>query len=184
MSNKIDFTIQGGIFPILQRSPNTCWAATTAVLLSWKNQASITDIVATTQAGTAPDGEKYVDKLMNDKILLSDHQEDYFSKFDFGTEAPANYIPEGIEELLREYGPLWVANDEDNGQNPMLYHYRIIYGIYGDGTVDNTFLKIIDPLRKNPIEERYSVFVAKYEQLAIESNEYNWELAIQIIHFK
>ncbi|RYF90905.1 MAG: hypothetical protein EOO03_02650 [Chitinophagaceae bacterium] len=97
-------------------------------------------------------------------------------------EAPANYLPVGILNLLSEYGPLWVANDEDNGTNSWMYHYRVIYGIYGDGTNDGTYLKIIDPW-SGPTIELFSVFQAKYEQVAFDDNSNAQPSTLQIIHF-
>ncbi|RYF90906.1 MAG: hypothetical protein EOO03_02655 [Chitinophagaceae bacterium] len=61
-SNSINYTVPGTVDTILQESTQTCWAATTAIMLSWKAQASVSIINAVTAAGTAPDGETYLQK--------------------------------------------------------------------------------------------------------------------------
>lgn len=182
-SSSMNFTIPGEIPLVQQPTGNTCWAATTAMMVSWKRQLSVSIEDAVSIAGTAPDGETYLNKFNTDKILLSVHQADYNSKQGLSAEAPANYLPIGILQLLQAFGPLWVANDEDNGHNPNLYHYRIIIGIHGDGSNDGTFLKIIDPATGTVNTERFSVFQAKYEQIAIEDNNIGRSSTIQIIHF-
>jgi len=95
-----------------------CWAASIAMILSWKNNASF-------DPGTIaanPGGTSYVPSLAsgldpNDKYILE--------RNGFELEPPQCYMHSRIQELLDSHGPLWVA-----GAAPAP-HIRVVTGMEG-----------------------------------------------------
>jgi Papain-like cysteine protease AvrRpt2 len=51
---------------------------------------------------------------------------------------------EGMLQLLKTHGPIWVTTDEDPSAL-FAIHARIITGMVGDGTPDGTLLRVTDP---------------------------------------
>jgi hypothetical protein len=59
-------------------------------------------------------------------------------------EPPQSYTIDGLRALVESKGPLWVA-----AAVPGL-HAIVVTGVYSDGSVDNTFVRINDPWDRNP----------------------------------
>jgi Papain-like cysteine protease AvrRpt2 len=128
---------------IPQPSALTCWAAAAGMMYSWRHgeSAPLSDLVTrigpTWQAmfeskEAIPDSQ--IPGLMEDLGLVA--------------EAPASYLPRGIERLL-ETGPLWVVADEDLADNNMT-HAEVVTGIVGDGTSQGTKVLVNDPSGSKP----------------------------------
>jgi hypothetical protein len=122
----------------LINQPNgmTCWAASAAMVVGWRDQVSIdpTAIVAGTgnwAAYTAGLNPADVPTLANAWGLTM--------------EAPACYSVDAIQNMLQSEGPLWIA-----ASVPGL-HAIVVTGMYStDGTLDNTFVRINDPWDRDP----------------------------------
>ncbi len=100
-------------------------------------------------------------------------------------EPPQSYTVEAFADLLRNYGPLWVATAEPGA------HVRVITGIQGDGTADGTTLYINDPWEQGmdtfqpnnrgaQYSETYRQFIQK--QAALANRETAIEAPIYIAH--
>ena len=179
-NQSFDFTV-GGVVPYIQQTDRQCWAVAAAIMLSWKNEFLITPDEAARMAGTAPDGERYINKRRRAETLRESHQLDFSSKLGMRPEPPALYGIYSYLDFLQNYGPLWIQNDRDR-RHIEFTHFIVVYGIYGDGSDNGTFVKIMDP-QGGPREQVFSDFVSDYERLAIEANENNFDLLIQIFHF-
>ena len=85
--------------------------------------------------------------------------------------------PDSIAQLLQNYGPLIIIDDEDPSPS-FAVHARIIRGIYGDGDATNTYLKIVDPDGGKAYDESFQDFTSKYEAMA---DATDWNL--QMMHY-
>jgi hypothetical protein len=159
-----------------------CWAVASAIMLSWHEGNLVTPEEAVIRAGSAPDRERYLDKYRRNLPLSERHQEHYFQSLGMVAEPPMSLAVEGLLDLLRRYGPLWIQNDDtpEDLRDLNSTHFRIIYGMYSDGTPASTFLRIMDPAR-GPVTKSLSTFITKYERLAFEAGDR--PLLIQLVHF-
>lgn len=120
---------------INQPTSMSCWAASAAMVVGWRDRVSIdpqaiadgTGVWAAYQNGLAP----------ADIQTLAD-------AWKLTAEAPQCYTVEGLRQLLQNKGPLWVG-----AEVPGL-HAIVVTGMYGDGGPDDTFMRINDPWDRDP----------------------------------
>ena len=113
-----------------QTSRMSCWAASIAMILGWKQQMCIPDTVIAQNPGGLSYMTSYATGLdPNDRYILEANG--------FGIESPQCYTPAGIESLLQRKGPLWVATWAPGP------HIRVVTGMSG------TTLNINDPAPVN-----------------------------------
>jgi hypothetical protein len=139
----------------------SCWAAGAAMIVSWKDDITVSPSEIANATGY---WNQYKEGLnANDTEMLR--------FWGLKIEPPQNYSVEGFAELLNKYGPLWVASAEPGP------HIRVVTGMVGDGTVNETLLYINDPWEKGMEEfklpnlgsqyvETYFQFVQKQDELA------------------
>ncbi|TCP23622.1 papain like cysteine protease AvrRpt2 [Tenacibaculum skagerrakense] len=145
-----------------QTSGMSCWAASAAMIVGWREQISIDpqDIAR----GVNGWESYYNNGLPPDNTEM-------FSVWGLQYDYPQSYTVEGFASLLQG-GPLWVATNLQNGA-----HVVVVAGIRGDGTPDGTILKVYDPLeqgmtnfrssnRGSVYEMTYQEFVNRQETLA------------------
>jgi N-acetyl-anhydromuramyl-L-alanine amidase AmpD len=105
----------------------SCWAASGAMLVGWRDQVSLTpDAVASTCSRSTAKG------------LLTDDNSKFAAEMGFIAVPPVCYTEDGFRALLEQNGPLWVSE----GVPPNL-HAIIVTGMYSDG--DHTYVRIADP---------------------------------------
>jgi len=110
---------------IAQATGMGCWAASIAMILGWKNQASFDP----SQIAANPGGPSYVPSLTsgldpNDRYILG--------RNGFVLEAPVCYTPQAISDLLDTYGPLWLASQAPlSGTGGTAPHIRVVTGLDG-----------------------------------------------------
>jgi hypothetical protein len=124
-------------------------------------------------------GPEYRTKFDNDERLDSAEKSAFLMAVGLVGEQPTSYTVDGFRNLLEQYGPLWVTTDEDPTA-AFAIHARIATGIYGDGTGDNTFIRIVDPAGGLCYDEPYQDFVSKYEEEAVTAGP---PFRIQMVHF-
>jgi N-acetyl-anhydromuramyl-L-alanine amidase AmpD len=112
----------------------SCWATAAAMVVGWRDKLSL-DIATLKrmfkdQTGASCDAGLYP----NDDQKLADF-------LGLVAEPPQSYSVEGFRRILENYGPLWAGIRTNDGWN----HAVVITGLYGDGTPDNTFVRIHDP---------------------------------------
>jgi hypothetical protein len=162
-----------GIVPIIpQPSINTCWAAVSTMMVSWRDQKSYEIKTVMDMAGTI-----YRTKFETNKKLSSSEKNLFLPALGLVGELPMSYTVDGLLYLLRAYGPLWATTDEKPGAGFSI-HARIITGMYGDGTIDGTKLRIIDPSGGRQYTESFLAFTKKFEEVAATG-----PIMIQIVHF-
>jgi hypothetical protein len=153
---RVDRQVKPDVPFIPQTSALTCWAAAAGMMYGWRHGelAPLSDLIArigpTWQAmfeGKESIPNSQVPALMEDLGLVA--------------EAPASYLPRGIERLL-ETGPLWVVADEDLTDNDMT-HAEVVTGIVGDGTVEGTKVLINDPSGSKPRSVGFQDFQSRLE---------------------
>jgi hypothetical protein len=155
-----DYTVPGLVPTVAQPSSMTCWATVATMMLSWKNNQSFTIQEAMDRAGST-----YRTMFDNNQGLPAAEHEAFAAACGMKGEPPMSYTPNGIRSLLENYGPLIAVADEAPGDKWAI-HARVIRGIYGDGSVDNTFLRINDPAGGKQYSESFRTFANKFEEVA------------------
>jgi ABC-type bacteriocin/lantibiotic exporter with double-glycine peptidase domain len=111
--------------PLVPQTSNmSCWAASIAMILGWKNQQSIPDEVIAQNPGGLSYMTSYTQGLdPNDRYILQANG--------FDVDPPQCYMPSAINDLLRAKGPLWVATWAPGP------HIRVVTGMNGDNVSIN-----------------------------------------------
>jgi hypothetical protein len=95
-------------------------------------------------------------------------------------EPPASYTIDAYRDMLHTYGPLWVTADVGSPGHASI-HARVMTGIYGDGSADNTFVWLVDPADGQRHSETFAHFTSTLEQLARDVGAAQ-PLWVQIVH--
>ena len=168
----MDYQISN-IIPVIQQPTSmSCWATCATMMISWKNQQSYS--IETVMDMLQSDFRSIYDANTG---LSVERNQDFARATGMQIEYPTCDLPEAIENKLKSFGPLLIIDDEDSSKNFAL-HARIIIGIAGDGTSENTLLAIIDPGSGTQYQEGFETFIDKYEQAAGVQ-----DLMIQMMHF-
>jgi hypothetical protein len=144
-----------------QQTGFSCWAAGAAMLVSWRDKVSVDPSEIARANGY---WAQYAAGLHPEDVSM-------FRTWRLTPEAAQSYTVAGFADLLRKYGPLWVASAEPGP------HIRVVTGIVGDGTPGGTLVYISDPWEQgmaafrlpnngSRYTETYQRFVEKQEQLA------------------
>lgn len=155
-----DYTVSGTVPIIAQPSNMTCWATVATMLMSWKDDTIYSIAEAMDIAGT-----QYRTKFDNNAGLLGSEHEAFAIACGFSGEPPMSHTIGSIRTLLENHGPLIAVTDESPGALWAI-HARVIRGIYGDGSPDNTFLRINDPAGGHQYVESFRSFSEKFEEVA------------------
>jgi hypothetical protein len=167
-----DFNVPGVVPIIAQPSDMTCWATVATMMVSWRDKTSYTFQKAMDMAGPV-----YRDKFDDNEGLLGIEKDAFLTALGLAGEPPMSYIVSGLKSLLEKHGPLWATTDERPGAGFSI-HARIITGIFGDGTIDGTSLRINDPAAGKQYTETFKTFMKKFEEVTETG-----KLRVQIVHF-
>jgi cell wall-associated NlpC family hydrolase len=169
----IDYTVPGAFNPLAQPSANACWATVYAMLLQWRRQESmrIEDAVAGV-------GQRWLEIFRADTGLMSSDKPDFLAAAGLVAEPAQAFSVGAWEQLLRNFGPLWVTTDEAPGK-AWAIHARLIIGIRGDGTPEGTSFTIVDPAGGRQYQESVADFVPKYEA-EVRRTGY---MRVQVVHW-
>jgi hypothetical protein len=165
-----DYTVPGLVPIIAQPSNMTCWATVAAMMMSWKDKVSYTIETAMDKAGAT-----YRALFDANKGLPAADHEAFATACGMSGEPPMCYTVSGLRGLIENHGPIIAVADEAPGALWAI-HARVVRGIYGDGTVDGTFLRINDPAGGRQYTESFRAFAKKYEEVADAPR-------LQIMHF-
>ena len=149
-----------------------CWAASIAMILGWKNQASFDPSLIAANPG----GISYVPSLTNG---LNPNDRYILQRNGFAVEEPVCYTPTAISDLLTQHGPLWLAAlvPLSGVANPAP-HIRVVTGFEGGRVYIN------DPWPVN----RGSVYTRSFQQIfvgqmeALGASELNQPAPIYLAH--
>ena len=169
------YDIPGTLEPLVQPDSMACWATVATMLISWRDQASYP--ITTVCDMASPAYRSYFDK--NTGLARAD-KPGFLQRLGLQEEPPACYTIGGYKDMLHAYGPLWVTADVGS-PGKVSIHARVMTGIYGDGSADNTFVWLVDPADGQRHCETFAHFSAAFEQLALDvgATEPLW---VQIIH--
>jgi len=126
---------------IAQVDTMSCWAASIAMILGWRNGQSVSQ----TAVGLNIGGPSY---MPNFKTGLNPNDRYILERNGFTLDAPQCYSPELIESMLQYNGPLWVATAVP------FAHIRVVTGLH------NGVIHVNDPLPVN----RGATYVRSFSQ--------------------
>lgn len=175
--------ISGRMFHVRMREGNDCWAATLAMMLSWRDQR-----IYTREAVAHLAGPRFVSFLQRDSGIEGAAKAVLIGAFSLKAESPQTFLPGALRDLLREHGPLWVTISlDDSNDGYVLPHARVVFAVDGDGTPKSTFLSYLDPNRAGVLRESVDDFTASYERVARADRRIRLAASqpfrAQIIHF-
>lgn len=173
-SIRLEPSVQLDVKPILQPSPNSCWAAAGAILANWQNASSLT---AAEYAESL--GEPWRTVFNTDAGLALGSHREFAQAAGLESLAPQNITILGYTEILREFGPLWVATVGPPGFSA---HARVLVAVYGDGTPHSTEMEFIDPRNGARHREPFLAFLESFEREARvlveldENADFRWQM--------
>nr|SPS05756.1 protein of unknown function [Candidatus Nitrotoga fabula] len=162
--------------PIAQTKTMSCWAAAAAMLVSWKKARIYTELELATMAGPP-----YIDAFNSNAGLSGSQFVDLATQLGMGVEAPQNFLPAGYESLLKKHGPLWIA--AGLGEGGLRRHVRVLRGVSGDGTSNNTKAYILDPDGGRDYHSTMLQFAQELESIAKEEIAVGHDLYTQVIRY-
>lgn len=171
---KIDFNVN--VRAIAQTKDMSCWAAASAMLLTWKIGINYSELMAAQAAGS-----NFVIAFNENRGVLSPEIVELAHALHLSHEAPQNFDALGWEKLLRNYGPLWVGT-AIFGEQHVYRHVRVVRGIKGDGT-SATELNILDPDGGREYRSTVAQFALELETIARQDMHKGTELLPQVLHF-
>jgi N-acetyl-anhydromuramyl-L-alanine amidase AmpD len=117
----------------------SCWATAASLVVGWRDKTSI-DVQALKKLFTGKTG------ISSDQGLYATDDKKLADAVGLVAAPPQCYTVEGFRGLLENYGPLWVGIHTDDGWG----HAVVVTGIYGDGSMDGTYVRIHDPWGRAP----------------------------------
>jgi hypothetical protein len=155
----IDVIIEG-VAPVHQVLSLGCWAASVTMLRSYQRQQSLQIENVLDEAGPP-----YPDKYTNNTGLKPSEIADFKQAFGLNDATIGALTPEGLAEQLENLGPLWIVVDE-NPTDAFSVHARVVTGVKGDGSMQDTMVIYNDPATGSEKEETFDQFVSKSTQLS------------------
>ncbi|HLJ27598.1 MAG TPA: papain-like cysteine protease family protein [Candidatus Angelobacter sp.] len=130
------FDVNWSDVPLINQLNNmSCWAAAAAMVVGWRDRLSIDP--SAIAAGTG-DWAAYANGLNPADVPT------LASAWQLTSEPPQSYSIDSLRDLIQSKGPLWIG-----AAVPGL-HAIVVTGMYSDGSVDNTFVRINDPWDRDP----------------------------------
>lgn len=138
------YHVPGSVQRVLQEGAYDCWAAAAAMMLSWRDQTNYTTLDAARAAG--PEFVRLLAAKGSGGIGPTPKRE-FLSRLGLVAEAPQTFTAEGLRDLIREHGPLWVTVNQGEDDDPdfLTPHARVVVAIEGDDSPNGTFLIYLDP---------------------------------------
>lgn len=169
----VDAKIDGDMPVLEQPDPSTCWAATAAMMVMYRDQAR-----STISEAIGRIDERWQTRFDNGHGLLSTEMSWFMADAGLVHEPQGlNFTVEAIADLIETHGPLWMNADVDLSKDKSI-HARIIVGIEGDGTPSGTEVRFVDPSDGKVYTRTFDRFTAELE----EEHDAHAE-GIQIVHW-
>jgi hypothetical protein len=167
----LNYDVPGTVTHVTQPTGKTCWAASGTTMQSWKVGSVRTIDQMLSAVGGPWKGIFDASRGIDQTELVA-----FTRALGMTSELPMCYAPQGIDNLLRAHGPLWIEADYDNPSNNNV-HAVVITGIHGDGTVSGTSVTVHDPLRPAPYTLAFDQFGPRMETPDMVN------LGVQVFHF-
>lgn len=155
---------------VVQPSSMSCWAAAGAMLRSWQR-----DDMMTAESFARSLGDPWQAYFERDTGIAAVDHAPFADAAGFIAHAPQNFTIEAYFDMLREFGPLWIASSD----NFLGVHARVLVGMYGDLTPEFTVMEFIDPVSGDHTRESFVTFLRYFEQEASTlpaDTELRWQL--------
>lgn len=160
-----------------QTKTMSCWAAVSAMMLTWKTGIPQTELTAATASGP-----NFVQAFNANTGLRGVEVAEVAQALNLKIEVPQNYLPTGYYDLLKAHGPLWVGTAIFSADK-VYRHVRIVRGISGDGSFNGTLVSVIDPNGGREYTESVAQFAKEMEEIARQDLGSGENLKPQIIRF-
>jgi hypothetical protein len=151
-----------------QLTDKSCWAAAATMVIGWRDRISI-------NPSEIAKGTGYWEAYKNG--LYPNNHRDLAQAWGLIMEPPQSYSVEGFRQLLEYNGPLWIGVAVPGG------HAVVVTGMYGDGTLENTFVRINDPWPPDQGKQTVQLFtqlMQEYENRITTDSSGN--VNVQIMH--
>lgn len=148
------FDVNHEVQLVPQLTGMSCWAAAASMVVGWRDRVSIDPSEVARGAGH---WAAYRAGLMPADIPS------LASAWRLQMAAPMTYTIQGFREMLQNHGPLWVGAARPSP------HVVCVHGMYGDGSMENTYVRIADPWpvdRGARYDERYTNLVRTISDIA------------------
>jgi Papain-like cysteine protease AvrRpt2 len=163
--------------PFAQTKDWSCWAAAAVILMRWKDGVNYSEADVAAIAGA-----NYTIAFNADTGLKGTQFADFASRLGLKTDAPQNYTPAGYENLLKSYGPIWIAANLGSVLKPQR-HVRVLRGVTGDGTFDGSTAWVLDPNGGTNSQMSLTEFSRQIELIAKAQVDKHLSLFPQVIRF-
>ena len=161
MALTLDYRVPNLPMPMKQPSQMVCWATVATMMASWRDQQT-----HTLSGYINGLGEPWRTKLATDKGLAASEAPQLLATMGLQVETTqANFTAERWEQMLHDFGPLWVTADNNSKPDIQGVHAHVLVGIHGPSDGDPT-VDIIDPGIGAEVQMPMSDFVERYQQLA------------------
>lgn len=122
--------------PVFCQETNcSCWATSAAMILSWKNNATVNPRELAYSCGY---NEAY------DSEGLESEDENFLKRNGFSVFGAASYTVNDYKEMLTDYGPIWITIGPTD-TNEVFTHMVVLTAMKGDGSPCGTYLTYNDP---------------------------------------
>jgi len=165
-----------GVPLIGQPNKNVCWAASTTMMLSWKHKEKLKIKDALFKVSYDKwflykrSNVKWIQWLSkkgngNFGQLAPLEADDFYTKKVGLTGSSPEISITGIKSLLESTGPLLIVLDGNPNPDTIVSHVVVVTGIYGDGSLDETYVVYHNPLEdKKASKESFKDFNGRYQR--------------------
>ena len=147
----------------------SCWAASAAMVVGWRDRVSIDPATIAHGAGRDPEFQGG---------LNPDNHDEFGAAWGLVPEGPVSYSVQGFADLLERNGPLWIGVAVPSG------HAVVVTGVSGDGTPGGTVIRYHDPWPPGTgaadATKPWTTFMAEYENRITTDDAGN--VNIQVLH--
>ncbi len=134
---------------VAQPTPLSCWAASMAMVIGWRDQVSMSPESIAAQCG----------RDINNVLPWAEH-DDLGVEMGLTVQPPMNYTPEGFWNLLEREGPIWVGKSTGNETGNT--HIVVVAGMLEQGGTYH--VRVLDPWNGGSRYVRdYATFASEYE---------------------
>lgn len=165
------------VTPLAQTKTMSCWAAASAMLLSWKNGIPYDELSAVKLAGA-----RYETAFKTNTGLPGTAIADLARDLNLAVQPPKNHDVGSYATLLKAHGPLWIGTAIFSATKPYR-HVRIMAGLNGDGTAAGTIASVVDPDGGVSYGTTVEQFSKELEEIAKQDLGAGADLNPQVIHF-